>query len=238
MKIFDLDGPVYKAGVELSDALILTVIWFIGCLPIITIGTSTSALFYIYGKKARDEDAYIWRDFWKSYRQNFVQSIPITLILGVMWASTVAYRILIEGYEGGAPILLTGLALLMTVEVMILTIYVLAVLSRFHMKVMNMFLTAFVLAHRHIISTALIIVGVVLLQYASLVIPFTIMIMPVFVAAVASVPIQKIFTKHIQASAEMKAVEEAGIEDDEEAEEIDEEGEDDEEESNDFLKYI
>ncbi|MGL4799250.1 MAG: YesL family protein [Cellulosilyticaceae bacterium] len=238
MKIFDLDGPVYKAGVEVSDALILTIIWFIGCLPIITIGTSTSALFYIYGKKSRDEDAYIWRDFWKSYRQNFVQSIPITLILGVMWASTVAYRILIEGYEGGAPVVLSGLALLMTVEVTILTIYVLAVLSRFHMKVMNMFLTAFVLAHRHIVSTALIIVVVVLLQFASMVIPFTVMIMPVFVAAVASVPIQKIFTKHIQASAEMKAAEEASIEDDEDEEDEDDEEADDEETSNDFLKYI
>lgn len=247
MRIFDMDGPVYTAGTELADAMILTILWFIGCLPIVTIGTSTSALFYIYGKKARGEDAYVWRDFWKSYRQNFAQSIPVTLILGLMWLSVYAYIFIMEGYQGGAPTLLAGLSLFFTLEVTLMTIYVLAVLSRFHMKVFNMFLTAFVLAHKHILTTVMIVVGVILLQYVSMVIPFVIIIMPILIAAVASIPIQKIFTQHIKASEEIKEAEAKAQEmieldeddtyEDEDDAYDDEEADEDKDNEN-FLKYI
>ena len=237
MKIFDMDGPIYRIGNEIADALILTLMWVVVSLPLITIGASTSSLFYIYGKKARGEDTYVWRDFWKSFRENFKQSIPITLILGVMWISVYAYRILLEGSQGGASTLLAGLALFFTLEVTVVTLYVLATLSRFHMKVANMFLTSFVLAHRHLGSTILIIGMVLALQYASLVMPLITFVMPVLTIAGSSYFIQKIFTKHIEAT-QAAAAEEQAAEALEENYDDDEDEEETETEDKDFLKYI
>ncbi len=78
MKMFDIEGPLYRWTSELADLVILSVYWIIGCIPIITIGTSTSALFYVYGKKIRKEDPYITREFFKSY----TASTPLYLCTG------------------------------------------------------------------------------------------------------------------------------------------------------------
>ena len=62
---FDLDGPFYKWGTEVADIIILSLLWLICALPIVTIGASTTALFYVYGKKIRGEDPYIFKSFFK-----------------------------------------------------------------------------------------------------------------------------------------------------------------------------
>lgn len=250
MKMFDFDGPVYKVGNEIADALILTLLWIVCSIPIITVGAATSSLFYIYGKKARDEDVYIMKDFFKSFKMNFVQSIPITIVLAIMWGSVYAYRLLLMGAKGQPSIVMSGVALFFTVEVTIISVYVLAVLSRFHMKVFNMFLTAFVLAHRHIVTTAALVAGIIILQYLSIAVPFLLFLTPILIAGVASVPIQKVFQKHIEASEAMEnksqesEVDDESDEDDEayededdEEQEVSEEQEE-QEEDKDFLKYI
>ena len=70
--------------------VILNHIFILNCLPIKTIGASTSALSYVTLKMVRGEDPYIWRNFWKSFRQNFKQgtlvwifSILIFIFLGM-----------------------------------------------------------------------------------------------------------------------------------------------------------
>ena len=58
---------------KIFDLVILNLIFIFSCVPIITIGASTSALSYVTLKMVRGEDPYIWRNFWKSFRQNFKQ---------------------------------------------------------------------------------------------------------------------------------------------------------------------
>ena len=75
---------------QIFDLVILNLIFIFSCVPIITIGASTSALSYVTLKMVRGEDPYIWRNFWKSFRQNFKQgtlvwifSILIFIFLGM-----------------------------------------------------------------------------------------------------------------------------------------------------------
>ena len=75
---------------KIFDLVILNLIFIFSCVPIITIGASTSALSYVTLKMVRGEDPYIWRNFWKSFRQNFKQgtlvwifSILIFIFLGM-----------------------------------------------------------------------------------------------------------------------------------------------------------
>ena len=58
--------------------MLLSVLWLIGCVPVFTIGASTVALYYVAMKMVRDEEEGIVR---RSFRENFRQSIPVTLIL-------------------------------------------------------------------------------------------------------------------------------------------------------------
>ena len=89
-RFFNPDNPVMEFIAKIFDLVILNLIFIISCVPIITIGASTSALSYVTLKMVRGEDPYIWRNFWKSFRQNFKQgtlvwifSILIFIFLGM-----------------------------------------------------------------------------------------------------------------------------------------------------------
>ena len=72
-RFFNPDNPVMEFIAKVFDLVILNLIFIFSCVPIITIGASTSALSYVTLKMVRGEDPYIWRNFWKSFRQNFKQ---------------------------------------------------------------------------------------------------------------------------------------------------------------------
>lgn len=87
-RFFNPDNPVMEFIAKIFDLVILNLIFIFSCVPIIT--ASTSALSYVTLKMVRGEDPYIWRNFWKSFRQNFKQgtlvwifSILIFIFLGM-----------------------------------------------------------------------------------------------------------------------------------------------------------
>lgn len=89
-RFFNPDNPVMEFIAKIFDLVILNLIFIFSCVPIITIGASASALSYVTLKMVRGEDPYIWRNFWKSFRQNFKQgtlvwifSILIFIFLGM-----------------------------------------------------------------------------------------------------------------------------------------------------------
>ena len=97
MGIFNADRPLGKMLADAYDLMLLSVLWFVGCLPIVTIVTSTTALLFVCGKKLRGEEIQVGADFYKSYRQNFKMSFPLLLILGIFWFGSLFY--LFIGYR-------------------------------------------------------------------------------------------------------------------------------------------
>lgn len=81
MKFFNLDSPLMQALNKVADLMWLNVLTMIGCIPIITIGASLTAMHYTALKIARDEECYITKDFVKSFKLNFKQATLIWLII-------------------------------------------------------------------------------------------------------------------------------------------------------------
>ena len=79
-RIFSLDSPLFSFLNKVADLILLNILTMICCLPIITIGASMTALHYVVLKMVRDEESYIVRSYFKSFRQNFKQATIIWLI--------------------------------------------------------------------------------------------------------------------------------------------------------------
>ena len=79
-RIFNMDSPVMSALTKMADLIILNLLAFFCCLPIFTVGASLTALHYIALKIVRDEECYIVKGFFKSFKENFVQATAIWLI--------------------------------------------------------------------------------------------------------------------------------------------------------------
>lgn len=195
-RIFDFDGPVYKWGTEITDVMILSILWLVCSIPIVTIGASTTALYYILGKKVREEHTYVFKPFFKSFKDNFIQGTVLTFIVGFsLFSSYLYYGILISGVAG-TGIKIIGLLFIM--QVILISLYIFPVLSRFHMPIKNILVTSFVLANKHIISSLiclLFFIGCIMTVLAMT--PFSILAFGVY-ALITSFILQRVFTKHIE----------------------------------------
>ena len=66
---------------KLCYACYLNLLWFVCSLPIVTIGASTTALYYVCFKIVRDEEQHVGSQFFRSFRQNFRQATQLWLIM-------------------------------------------------------------------------------------------------------------------------------------------------------------
>lgn len=81
MKFFSYESKFSQLLLKLSYACYLNALWLVCSLPIVTIGASTTALYYSCLKLVRDEDSHVGASFFRSFRENFKQATVLWLIL-------------------------------------------------------------------------------------------------------------------------------------------------------------
>ena len=115
-KVFALDSPLMNGLSKLADLIWLNILATICCIPIITIGASLTALHYVVLKMVKDEEGYITRSFFKSFRENFKQATLMWLMLLVVFILLVAdfmiFRFSGIVFPGWCQIALTAIAVL------------------------------------------------------------------------------------------------------------------------------
>ena len=78
--MFKLDSAFVRFLNLIADIFILHVLWFIHSIPIITIGASTTALYYSMMKRIDNDRGSIFSNFRSSFKLNFKQSTILWLI--------------------------------------------------------------------------------------------------------------------------------------------------------------
>lgn len=81
MKFLDLDSPLMQGLNKLGDLLWLNLLTLFTSIPIITAGASFTAMHHVALKIARNEEGYITRDFFKSFKVNFRQATIIWMMM-------------------------------------------------------------------------------------------------------------------------------------------------------------
>ena len=83
------DNPIMNFLTIVCDIVILHFLWLLTSLPILTIGASTTALYYTTMKCIRNGQGGVVKLFFKSFRENFKQATGIgvlALLAGVLCA--------------------------------------------------------------------------------------------------------------------------------------------------------
>lgn len=110
-----VDSPILTTAAKLTNLLILNLYWLIGCLPLVTIGTSTIAAFTVTLKMTEDrEGSSMTAQFWTAYVKNLKHGIPLSLILLAGCASVWMDMKLIQEHMGSITgLLAAGIAVLL-----------------------------------------------------------------------------------------------------------------------------
>ena len=59
---------------RVGDAMLLSILFVLSCVPIITIGAAFTSLYYTAMKGISGDDGYIWKFYTRSFKQNFKQA--------------------------------------------------------------------------------------------------------------------------------------------------------------------
>lgn len=147
MRLFSLDSPLMQALSKVADLLLLNVLTLICCLPVVTIGASLTAMNYMALKIVRNEECYIARGFFKSFRENFKQATLIWLILLLATVILAADFLIMRGSEDtGFGRVLWGVISAAAIMVAFTMIYVFPVLAKFDNTVLKTLKNAFMMS--------------------------------------------------------------------------------------------
>ena len=98
--LFNMDGPLFRFLSKVADLMILNIIFLISCIPIVTIGASVTALSYVTLKMKDGEEGYVFKTFFRSFRENFKQSTLIWLLMLLLAVVMVVDFLIIGNMEG------------------------------------------------------------------------------------------------------------------------------------------
>lgn len=206
--IFDLEGPIFQFLSKLADLAIVNILWMICCIPVVTIGASTTALYYVCLKLAKDEEGHIIAAFFKSFKENFKQATVITLIylvIGGVLAIDVMYLPTLKESLGAGYSIFRALSFAGVIVFMFIYEFTFPVLSRFENTTQNTIRNAFFMGVGNF-PKMIVILLVNLLPFIALVIDVAMFIKLVFIWILfgASIPaflnsyvFESIFKKYI-----------------------------------------
>ena len=157
MGIFNPDSKFSQIMSRVFDLMIMNLIFVFTSIPIITIGANYTALYYVTLKMIKNEESYIWKSYWKSWRQNFRQATAIWLIFLILGVFLVLDILLVNQMTGPATYLRYLFFVLLFVWGMVLT-YVFPVLSRFDNTVRQTIKNSLLMSIRHLPWTVVMVV--------------------------------------------------------------------------------
>jgi uncharacterized membrane protein YesL len=132
------EGGLHLYLEKVFDGITLNILWLLCCVPLITVGASTTAFYYVAVKVLRGERGHLFQEFWRSFKLNFFKATILWVIFAaLLFVLGINLNIapdIDDGYFGLFLICLyTGLAVLL----LAVMLYAFPVLSRFDMDLIR-----------------------------------------------------------------------------------------------------
>ncbi len=201
LKIFDFDNPIYIFFERVADIVLLNLVWLACCVPVITIGASTTAMLSVAFAMARGERVSIFKEFFAAFRSNFKQSTLIFLIVsaigGLLWLDLLFWSARSSQLAQIFQIVTVGLL----IPYLFLLIYVFSVQAFFENSLKNTLKNSLLMAFAHPIASlqlALLLVFMVAINTTIVIVNFVTLICGgAFVAYIAAKIQLGIFDRYV-----------------------------------------
>ena len=158
-KLFSPEGSVVYFLTKAGQVMLLNIIWFLSCIPIVTIGTATTSLYYAMMKNIRRNRSYPTTDYFASFKRTLKKGCALTF--GILIWLLLLYHLQTTALatESATGLFLNKVYQALFVVTAAIVVYLFPVLSRFTLSLTGMLKLSFVMAVRYMGYTIVILVG-------------------------------------------------------------------------------
>lgn len=209
--IFSTDTKFARFVNKLGEIILLSILWMVCCIPIVTIGASTTAAYYTAAKVLRHNEGYEVRMFFKSFKLNFKQSLGMTILLVVVVGFLIFNFIFTQGEVSEMDFYLRIIYIGISVFVIAEYMYAFPILSRFNLKGGRILVMSLQILFRNIHYTlgilaalAAVIIGTVygLIYWGGYFLPVVIFVFPGLIMFGITFPMEQVLRKYMPKAVE------------------------------------
>lgn len=157
-KLLDVDGPFLGFLEKFGQLIVLSVLWLLGCIPVLTLCTSCAALYHTVTQSVRGGQGSPVKEFWESFRANLISGVILSLILIGVLAGLEAVSVYLMH-----SLIPTGVICVLMILDIFLLFYVGPIVARFHLDVVETLKISFVLSLHYAHYTFLFFLGTLIL---------------------------------------------------------------------------
>lgn len=198
---FNWDNIVFQMLGKLVDCVWVSILWLLCCLPVFTIGVSTTALYYTVHKSIRGNRGYTTQTFFEAFKDNFkAATLPYLIWLAVLVVlvcdAYVTYQVLKTGSAMGA---FFYFFVIMIAVVFMWGAFLFPYIARFENTIKQTIKNAFLLMVRHLPWALLLFVILLVSALAAYIMPILILAVPAAAAIVFDLILERLFRRYMSA---------------------------------------
>ena len=197
-KVFDPENAWWAFLGRGVDLVGLSLAWGFLCLPVLTIGPATSALYYTVVKCFRQKEKSTFTLFWRAFRADLKQGVAATLLcLPVSLLLYLGYSVMKANWSsdfGAVMFVAYDIALVVPLGVMV---WLFPLLGRFESPLKDAFRTSAMLTFRHLPSTVILVLLTVETAVSLIEKWWPVFFAPALWALLSSLFMERIFPKYL-----------------------------------------
>ena len=196
---FSFDNKIFGALGKAVDCVILSVLWLVCCIPVITIGASSTALYYTVHKSIRGNRGYTTKNFFSAFKDNFkpatlswMVALAVQIVLSL--DAYITWQVLQTGNNMGAFFYFFLILIAFSIG---WVVYTFAYIARFENTVKITLKNAVLMELRHLPWSLLIIILFLLAIFLTWLIPILVFLMLASIVLMFDLILERIFRMYM-----------------------------------------
>ena len=177
-QFFSLDGVFSRVMNTLWNLIFISVLLVVFSLPVFTAGAAITAAYYTTAKTVRHHVGHTFQEFFSSFRMNFKHATISWMMYLALLLLLVAECSYFFGNTEEGSLTFVYLIYLLIAGVVANAIYFYPCLSRFFMNKLQLFRMALILMFRHLFTTILLLLLLIVTLIGIYLMPWGILVFP------------------------------------------------------------
>ncbi len=199
--MLNYDNIVFRVLSKISDCICLSLLFWVSCIPIFTIGTACSALYYTAQKVIKKDEGTLWKSYWKFFRENLKQGFILWLIVLIVYVILLGDIVAMRAFADTSAFAGFGnvFFMIMLFFAVMWSNYIFAYLAKFENKTKDILKNTLLLVFYMLPKTLLLAVFLAVCVLTVCVVPMLIVIIPTVYILIEGIIMEKVFDRLIKA---------------------------------------